>query len=137
MKRTRMEFCGNLLVPVGNNIKFNFEWLGTLRSENNTVQVIGFKTDKKEEFVSLMEQDMETLSKGEPSKSSKAQIKFISSMLAEVANSTMVKVPEQKMLAVARELVSVELRRQGKNFCKNFTPENTIYTSGVSGIYEE
>lgn len=53
---------GTLLVPVENlQSNCNFMWVGTLNSSNNHVDVIAFKTAKKDDFVSLMKADAESL----------------------------------------------------------------------------
>ena len=136
-KNQRVMFSGNLLVPVGNNIKFNFAWLGTVSNSDNTVQIIAFKSNNREDFINLMKEDLEELNKLEATDNVVAQINWIKSTLAEVSNSVMVKKPEQPMLDAANKVVSDMLYRQGIVFNQRFTPENTIYTSGISGIYNE
>ena len=130
-------FSGNLLVPVGNNIKFNFAWLGSISNSDNTVNIIAFKSNNKEDFINLMKEDLEELNKLEATDNVVAQINWIKSILAEVSNTVMVKKPEQPMLDAVNEVVSDMLYRQGIVFNQRFTPENTIYTSGISGIYNE
>lgn len=66
-----------------------------------------------------------------------AQINWINNTLAEVSSSVMVKKPEQPMLDAANKVVCNMLYRQGIVFNQRFTPENTIYTSGISGVYNE
>ena len=130
-KNQRVMFSGNLLVPVGNNIKLNFVWLGSISNSDNTVQIIAFKSNNREDFINLMKEDLEELSKLEPTDNVVAQIKWINNTLAEVSNSVMVKKPEQPMLDAANKVVSDMLYRQGRNFNQRFTPENVIYTSGI------
>ena len=84
-----------------------------------------------------MKEDLEELNKLEMTDNVVAQIKWINNTLAEVSNSVMVKRPEQPMLDAANKVVSDILYRQGIVFNQRFTPENTIYTSGISGIYNE
>ena len=136
-KNQRVMFSGNLLVPVGNNIKFNFAWLGSISNSDNTVQIIAFKSNNREDFINLMKEDLEELNKLEATDNVVAQINWIKSTLAEVSNSVMVKKPEQPMLDAANKVVYDVLYRQGIVFNQRFTPENTIYTSGISGIYNE
>ena len=136
-KNQRVMFSGNLLVPVGNNIKFNFAWLGSISNSDNTVQIIAFKSNNREDFINLMKEDLEELNKLEATDNVVAQIKWINNTLAEVSNSVMVKKPEQPMLDAANKVVYDVLYRQGIVFNQRFTPENTIYTSGISGIYNE
>ena len=66
-----------------------------------------------------------------------AQINRIKSTLAEVSNIVMVKKPEQPMLDAANKVVSDILYQQGIVFNQRFTPEDVIYTSGISGVYNE
>ena len=136
-KNHRVMFSGNLLVPVGNNINLNFVWLGSISNSDNTVQIIAFKSNNREDFINLMKEDLEELNKLEATDNVVAQINWIKSTLAEVSNSVMVKKPEQPMLDAANKVVSDMLYRQGRNFNQRFTPENVIYTSGISGIYNE
>lgn len=136
-KNQRVIFSGNLLVPVGNNIKLNFVWLGSISNSDNTVQIIALKSNNREDFINLMKEDLEELNKLEMTDNVVAQIKWINNTLAEVSNSVMVKRPEQPMLDAANKVVSDILYRQGIVFNQRFTPENTIYTSGISGIYNE
>jgi len=136
-KNQRVIFSGNLLVSVGNNIDFNFVWLGSISNSDNTVQIIAFKSNNKEDFINLMKEDLEALRKLEPTDNVVAQIKWINNTLAEVSNSVMVKEPEQPMLDAASKVVSDMLYRQGRNFNQRFTTQNVIYTSGISGIYNE
>ena len=136
-KNQRVIFSGNLLVPVGNNIKLNFVWLGSISNSDNTVQIIALKSNNREDFINLMKEDLEELNKLEMTDNVVAQIKWINNTLAEVSNSVMVKKPEQPMLDAANKVVSDMLYRQGIVFNQRFTPENTIYTSGISGIYNE
>ncbi|MBE6454328.1 MAG: hypothetical protein E7017_05555 [Alphaproteobacteria bacterium] len=84
-----------------------------------------------------MKEDLEALRKLEPTDNVVAQIKWINNTLAEVSNSVMVKEPEQPMLDAASKVVSDMLYRQGRNFNQRFTTQNVIYTSGISGIYNE
>ena len=135
-KKHEVHFSGNLLVPVSDNIDLNFLWLGTLNAPDNTVYVIGFKSDKKEDFVPLMEADLKMLKEKEPCDSITAQIQWIQKMLTEVSDSIWVKTPEKPMLDAANKMVNDALRRQGKYIDLNFTEENTIYTSGVVAMYE-
>lgn len=51
MRQEQFMFHGTLFVPVENlPTNLNFVWIGTLKSENNAVDVIAFKTDSKENF---------------------------------------------------------------------------------------
>ena len=135
-KRHEVRFSSNLLVPVGESINLNFIWLGTLSSPDNTVYVIGIKTDKKEDFISLMNADLKALKEKEPNDSITSQIQWIEKMLAEVTDDVFIKNPEQSMLNAATQMIYDALRRQGKYFDGKFTVENTIYTSGVSFMRE-
>jgi hypothetical protein len=136
-KNQRVMFSGNLLVPVGNNINLNFVWLGSISNSYNTVQIIAFKSNNREDFINLMKEDLEELNKLEATDNVVAQINWIKSTLAEVSNSVMVKKPEQPMFDAANKVVYDVLYRQGIVFNQWFTPENVIYTSGISGIYNE
>ena len=136
-KNQRVMFSGKLLVPVGNTINLNFVYLGSISNSDNTVQIIAFKSNNREDFINLMKEDLEELNKLEATDNVVAQINWIKSTLAEVSNSVMVKKPEQPMLDAANKVVSDMLYRQGRNFNQRFTPENVIYTSGISGIYNE
>ena len=135
-KRHDVRFSSNRLVPVGESINLNFIWLGTLNSPDNTVYVIGFKTDKKEDFISLMNADLKALKEKEPNDSITSQIQWIEKMLTEVTDSVWVKTPEQTMLDVANKMINDALRGQGKYINTRFTAENTIYTSGVTSMRE-
>lgn len=131
-----MHFSGNLLVPVGNAINLNFIWLGTIKAADNTVYVIGFKSDKKDDFIPLMEADLKELKAMKSTQEIEAQINWIGKMLSEVSNSIWVKTPEQPMLDAAHKMVTEALRRQGHRLDQQFTRENTIYTSGVISMRE-
>lgn len=131
-KNLRVALNGTLLVPVGNTINLNFVWLGTLRSSDNTVQVIGLKSNNKEDFINLLDEDLETLKKQEPSNNIQAQIGWIEKTLAEISDSVFVKKPEKEMLEAAQNMVSESLRWNGKYLPERFSPENVIYTSGCS-----
>lgn len=135
-KKHDVRFQGTLLVPVGNNIDLNFLWLGTLNAPDNTVHVIGFKSDSKDEFIPLMQKDLEVLKAKEPCDNITAQIQWIEKILSEVTDSVWVKTPEQTMLDVANKMINDALRGQGKYINTRFTAENTIYTSGVTSMHE-
>ena len=135
-RKHEVRFSGNLLVPVGNNIGLNFLWLGTLNAPDNTVHVIGFKSDKKEDFIPLMEADLKTLKEKEPCDNITVQIQWIEKMLTETSDPVWIKTPEKAMLNAATQMIYDALRRQGKYFDGKFTVENTIYTSGVSFMRE-
>ncbi len=138
-KRHEVRFESTLLVPAGDNIGcgLNFFWAGDVSSPDNTVHVIMFKTDKKDDFVSLMEQDLKELkNRALQTDSIKNQIVWIEKMLNEVSDSVWVKQPEQPMLEVAQKMVSNILLKQGRYLTHQLTKENTIYTSGVTAMYE-
>ena len=131
-ERTEFRFQGTLLVPVANmNSQCNFLWLGTLNAPDNQVYVIAFKTNKPENFVPMMEEDLKVLQSMEQTDGIKQQINFIEKTLKEVSEPVFVKVPEQPMLDAAQELVDKALWKNGQRLSVRFTRDNTIYTSGV------
>ena len=131
-ERTEFRFQGTLLVPVANmNSQCNFIWLGTLNAQDNQVYVIAFKTDKPENFVPMMEEDLKVLQSMEQTDGIKRQINFIEKTLEEVSEPVFVKVPEQPMLDAAQSLVERALWQNGQRLSVRFTRDNTIYTSGV------
>lgn len=126
---------GTLLVPVENlQSNCNFMWVGTLNSSNNHVDVIAFKTAKKDDFVSLMKADVESLQTMEQTPNVKAQLNYIDKLLEEISEPIWVKIPEQLLLDAANSLVSEYQRRSGASLTVGFTRENTIYTSGVVAV---
>ncbi len=126
---------GTLLVPVENlQSNCNFMWVGTLNSSNNHVDVIAFKTAKKDDFVSLMKADAESLQTMEQTPNVKAQLNYIDKLLEEISEPIWVKIPEQLLLDAANSLVSEYQRRSGASLTAGFTRENTIYTSGVVAV---
>lgn len=131
-KKTEFRFQGTLLVPVEKlNGKCSFFWAGTLTSSDNRVDIIVFKANRKEDFVPLMEKDLEVLKEMEQTDGIKSQVAFIEKTLREVGDSLFVKTPEQPMLDAAQNLVSQVLRRNGDYMPVRFSKDNTIYTSGV------
>lgn len=126
---------GTLLVPVENlQSNCNFIWVGTLNSSSNHVDVVAFKTAKKDDFVSLMKADAEVLQTMEQTPNVKAQLSYIDRLLGEISEPIWVKVPEQLLLDAATRLVREYQRRSGASLTAGFTRENTIYTSGVVAV---
>lgn len=126
---------GTLLVPVENlQSNCNFIWVGTLNSSNNHVDVIAFKTAKKDDFVSLMKADAEFLQTMEQTPNVKAQLNYINMLLKEISEPIWVKIPEQLLLDTANSLVENYQHRSGASLTVCFTKDNTIYTSGVAAM---
>ncbi len=135
----RYFFRGTLLVPV-ENVKStcNFFWAGTLNGENIRIDVIAFKTAKKEDFVPLMKADLETLQKMEQTNNVKAQADFLESTLKEMADPVFIKIPDGLMLQTAQDLMSRLLwKGQRESLQTSFTPENTVFICGISGMSKD
>lgn len=135
-KKTEVCFRGTLLVPVKDlPSAFNFLWAGTLRSSDNTVNVIAMKTSEQNDFVPLLQSDLKKLREQEPSGKILEHISFIENLLQEISSPEFVKVPEQPLLDAASRLVSDFVRRSGIYVMPRFLRENTIYVSGVSAMF--
>ena len=134
----RYFFHSTLLVPVKDmKSSVNFFWAGTLKSENERVDVIAFKTDKKDDFVPMMKADIEVLQKMEQTDKIKAQLDFITDTFEKMAQPVFVKVPNNMLLQVAQDLMKQVLWKNGQYLPLSFTPDNTVFISGVSGVLRD
>ena len=139
-------FSSTLLVPMRKtDSPYTFCWLGTLRNENETVEIIAFNCDGKSDFQPMLKKDLVELmhlrrqgsreigqlkSTGQPVEENiarmrniKKQIRFIKRTLFELSEPVYVKRPQQPMLDIVAQKLQITL-----------TPESVTYLSGVSRI---
>ena len=138
-------FSSTLLVPMPKAENYTFFWAGTLRSTNETVEIIAFNCDDKSKFQPILESDLKTLKhlrrqgsreighlklSEQPTdkditrmRNIKNQIRFIKRTLFELSDSVYIKRPPLPMLDIIAQKLPVKL-----------APENVIYLSGVSRI---
>lgn len=138
-------FSSTLLVPMPKTENYTFFWAGTLRSTDETVEIIAFNCDDKSKFQPLLESDLKALKhlrrqgsreigqlklNGQPVEENiarlrniKNQIRFIKRTLFELSNSVYIKRPPLPMLDIVAQKLQITL-----------TPESVTYLSGVSRI---
>lgn len=139
-------FSSTLLVPFPKaDSDYTFCWLGTINSERNKVEVIVFNTDNTCQFKPILEKYLAKLMlmrrrgsikigqlkfANEPIEKElmqmqriKNQIRFIKRTLFEMATSIYVKHPVQPLLDIVAQNLHIKL-----------TPQDVIYTSGVSRV---
>lgn len=136
MRQEQFMFHGTLFVPVENlPTNLNFVWIGTLKSENNAVDVIAFKTDSKENFQRVLEEDLYQLEQMQEAPNVTEQKVSIKNMLKEIKKgSVFCKEPKAAMLDAATSMVAEVISRKGVSLQKSFTPQSVIYTSWVVGV---
>lgn len=128
---TEFLFSSTLLLPLENlNSPYRFIWVNRIQTEDNTIDVIVFKTSQKEEIKSLLEKDLKDLNKLEPLEDITRQISFIEKTLGEMKNPLLLRRPEQFIM----DVVNREISRCMK-ISASYIAENVIYISGVAAAY--
>lgn len=124
------------MVPVENlPTNLNFIWIGTVRSENDAVDVIAFKTDSKENFRRMLEEDLHKLETMEETSNIASQKAFIKKTLEEMKEGSVFrKEPQLLMLDAATRMVVEALAAKGTSLQRRFTPKDVVYTSWVAGV---
>lgn len=119
-------FVGTLMVPdTSLPTQCDFIWLGTVRSEDNTVNILAFHTDDKNDFAKILTKYLKKLNDLQPSKNVQHQIDFIKQTLFELSSSLYVKTPPRDLL----DMVAKKMK------LKTLSPEQVIYTSGVQEVF--
>ena len=91
-------FVGTLMVPdTSLPTQCDFIWLGTVRSEDNTVNILAFHTDDKNDFAKILTKYLKKLNDLQPSKNVQHQIDFIKQTLFELSSSLYVKTPPRDL----------------------------------------
>lgn len=101
-----------------------FFWLGTIVSENNKIELIAFRTDKKSEIQGMLENDLKTLKTFEQTPNVKQQIAFIENTLKTMSNSIFVKQPAKSILETAARGLKLN----------KLEDKDVIYLSWVCGV---
>lgn len=99
-------------------------WLGTIVSENNKIELIAFRTDKKSEIQGMLENDLKTLKTLEQTPNVKRQVAFIENTLKTMSNSIFVKQPAKSLLETAARGLKLN----------NLEDKDVIYLSWVCGV---
>ena len=128
-----IRFHGTILAPIENlPTKLNFVWIGTVRSESDEIDIIAFRTDSKDNFQQMLEEDLHKLETMEETSNIASQKAFIKKMLSEMEDgSAFRKEPPQIFLDAANNLAEISLRKRGEKLKKYFEKDNIIYLSGV------
>ena len=123
-------FHSTLLVPApefAGNV--SFRWMDTFKTVDNTneVNVLVFNTTNKEEIKPLLEQDLKELQREEhPSEQAVHNMAYIQNLLNELETPGFIHdVPDGilKVLAMAAN--------------RSFAPQEVIYLSGISAVYND
>ena len=115
-----------LLIPnKTNETSMNFYWLTSLKNAYETVDIIVFNCESKEEFKLLLEKDLNNLDELKKQKSASLsnienQIRFIETTLREMSMPVFVKKPSDDLLQAVSETVKKHLQK-----------DNVIYLSGL------
>lgn len=104
--------------------KCTFFWLGTINSDNNKIELIAFRTDKKSEIQGMLENDLKTLKTFEQTPNVKQQIAFIENTLKTMSNSIFVKQPAKSILETAARGLKLN----------KLEDKDVIYLSWVCGV---
>ena len=110
-----------LLIPVENlHGQHNFILLGT----SDQVDIIAFKTCEKENFVSMLHDNLNDLRQLAETESIRQKISFVEETLKDANTQKWQKSPEQRLLDAAMN----QARQAGMYMTYPLTRENTIYT---------
>ena len=104
--------------------KCTFFWLRTINSENNKIELIAIRTDKKSEIKGMLENDLKTLKTFEQTPNVKQQIAFIENTLKTMSNSIFVKQPAKSILETAARGLKLN----------KLEDKDVIYLSWVCGV---
>ena len=101
-----------------------FYWAGSLKSTNNTIDILAFRTNKTSDFEPILKKDLEALRAMKQTDNVKAQITFIQNTLHKMSTPAFVHTPKQILLdTVAKGLKLSSL-----------TADDVVYLSGVSSV---
>ncbi|MBE6453922.1 MAG: hypothetical protein E7017_03440 [Alphaproteobacteria bacterium] len=94
----------------------SFYWLTSLKNASETVDIIVFNCESKEEFKLLLEKDLNNLDELKKQKSAslsniEKQIHFIETTLREMSMPVFVKEPSDDLLQVVSETVKKRLKK--------------------------
>lgn len=92
-----------MIVPyLGKTQNLNFQWIakifGAINGYPATINVLGFNTEKPEEFQALLSEDLEKLKKCEQNPNVQNSIKYISSIIGMLSDSVYKKNPDIELL---------------------------------------
>lgn len=99
----------------------DFIWLGTVNSADNTVNILAFRTNNKNNFAKILAKNLAVLKELQLTQNVKNQIDFIEKTLFELSSPLYVKTPPQELLDIVAKKMKI----------KTLLPEQVIYTSGV------
>ena len=102
-----------------------FYWLNSLRNANETVRIIVFNCENREDFKKLLEKDLIILEELKGQKSASLvnienQIRVIETWLQEMSTPAFIKEPSDEILKAVSDAVK-----------KQLTKEDVIYLSGL------
>ena len=115
---TNVKIKSTMLVAKKNNeTSMNFYWLTSLRNTSETVDIIVFNCETKDEFKLLLEKDLTILKKLKEEKSASLanienQIKFIETTLQTMSTPVFVKEPSDDLLKAVSEVVKNHLKKE-------------------------
>lgn len=128
----KIHLQSTLLVPMPEFAQgMSFRWIDTFRGANKTasetVNVIVFNTENKDEIKSLLEKDLGELKKIDaPNNVVSNQINFITKTLTDMERpETQHDAPEELLLAL----------QKASN--RKLTKDQVVYLSGIAGIWEK
>ena len=101
-----------------------FYWAGSLKSTNNTIDIIAFRTNKTSDFEPIIKKDLEALRAMKQTDNVKAQISFILRILHAMSDKLFVHVPDKNLLNTVANGLKLS----------SLTANDVVYLSGVSQI---
>lgn len=113
----KIKIKSTLLIPnKTNETSMSFYWLTSLKNASETVDIIVFNCESKEEFKLLLEKDLNNLDELKKQKSASLsnienQIHFIETTLREMSMPVFVKEPSDDLLQVVSKIVKKRLKK--------------------------